>query len=595
MSLASGPVDSPWPELTHNLLVTHEVVPDAPWLMFESHIDTVSIEGMTIEPLAAEVRDGRIWGRGACDTKGTGAAMLWALREYAESGTQGNNVAIVYALDEERLMRGSAALAASQLADFGFRPAGVVVGEPTLHRPVVAHNGLVRWGIRTGGVACHSSDPSRGVSAISTMAAVVQAIEAHYIPQLTAQHPLTGKAQCSINTIHGGSQTNIIPDSCRIELDRRVVPGEDLEQVLPAVEAVLQPLRRRTSGMANRAGNAELHAGPARSARARAVSPLRAGGADGAGSTDRPPGRALRHRRQQSLGGRSGHDRPRPRFHPAGAHQGRVAGPSSSITPASPSTAALCPHAGYDRMSVVIVNIGNTHTTWASGEPGALRIISRHNTSAMTRSAWQPPTMPALDDSVELLGASVVPKAAGRVWQSVNLPIRWLDAPLAEYAGLDLSGVDADTVGADRLANAIAAIHELPLPAMVVDCGTAIASVVVDEKKRFRGGFIPAWPQAAAHGPEAPHRPAPRGAHERQPPLAFGRNTPGCIRAGIDLGTPGALSRLIQAVRQELDAEALSTIAIGGDRDYMAVQVPELDAGPEDFTLRGIAYAGRMI
>ena len=233
----------PVPGLGDNLLLTHEVDPTAPWLLFESHIDTVTTDGMIIDPWGAELRDGRIWGRGACDTKGTGAAMLWALRDYAASGAAGNNVALVFALDEESFMRGSAALAGEQLGQLGFRPAGVVVGEPTRQRPVIAHNGLLRWAIRTEGVACHSSDPGRGLSAITIMAAVVQAIEAHYIPQLAATHPLTGKAQCSINTIRGGALINVIPDSCVIELDRRVVPGEDLDAILPAVEAVLAPLR----------------------------------------------------------------------------------------------------------------------------------------------------------------------------------------------------------------------------------------------------------------------------------------------------------------------------------------------------------------
>ena len=73
----------PVPGHGDNLLVTSGSGDDKPWLMFESHMDTVSIAGMTINPLGGEIRDGRIWGRGSCDTKGTGAAMLWALRLYA--------------------------------------------------------------------------------------------------------------------------------------------------------------------------------------------------------------------------------------------------------------------------------------------------------------------------------------------------------------------------------------------------------------------------------------------------------------------------------------------------------------------------------
>ena len=69
-----------------NLLVTHEVDQKFPWLLFDSHLDTVTVEGMTIDPFGALVEDGKIYGRGACDTKGTGACMLWALKSAVEAG-----------------------------------------------------------------------------------------------------------------------------------------------------------------------------------------------------------------------------------------------------------------------------------------------------------------------------------------------------------------------------------------------------------------------------------------------------------------------------------------------------------------------------
>lgn len=226
-----------------NLLVTCRYGGDRPWLLFESHLDTVSVSDMTIDPFAGEVRDGRIYGRGTCDTKGSGAAMLWALRRYAESERRPNNIAIAYTLDEEIGKSGIRSLV-GQVGSMGFRPAGAVVGEPTELRPVVAHNGVVRWAIRTKGVAAHSADPSKGRSAIRMMMAVMGALEGRYIPGLTASHPMTGKAQCSINMIRGGAQINIIPESCEIRVDRRVVPGEDPGEATPAVVRLLDELRR---------------------------------------------------------------------------------------------------------------------------------------------------------------------------------------------------------------------------------------------------------------------------------------------------------------------------------------------------------------
>jgi len=226
-----------------NLLVSCQVDPAAPWLLFESHLDTVMVEGMTIDPFAAEIRDGKLYGRGACDTKGTGAAMLWALRQYAAEGGGPTNVGIAYTIDEEIGKLGVCSFTETHMGQLGWRPVGVIVGEPTELLPVVAHNGTVRWQIHTRGVAAHSADPSKGKSAISAMLRVIDLVEQQYAPSLTVSHPLTGKAQCTVNVIRGGAQVNVIPEHCEIEIDRRVVPGEDNTTVVPAVEGLLDELR----------------------------------------------------------------------------------------------------------------------------------------------------------------------------------------------------------------------------------------------------------------------------------------------------------------------------------------------------------------
>ena len=225
-----------------NLLVTCEAVPGGEWLLFESHLDTVSTVGMTIDPLAGKIEGGRLYGRGACDTKGTGAAALWALREYARRPARPRNVALLFAIDEEAHMRGAQAFARTELREFLPKLRGIIVGEPTGLRPIVAHNGAVRWRTITRGVAVHSSDPTRGKSAISAMVRVVEALETRFVPLANRQHPLTGRAAASINTIRGGTAVNIIPDRCEIEVDRRMAPGETAGQIWRERDAALAGL-----------------------------------------------------------------------------------------------------------------------------------------------------------------------------------------------------------------------------------------------------------------------------------------------------------------------------------------------------------------
>jgi acetylornithine deacetylase len=168
--------------------------------------------------------------------------MLSALRTHAQTAERKNSVGVMFTVDEESRMAGARAFAAGPLAEFRSRLRGIVVGEPTAMRPVVATNGVVRWRTITRGLAAHSSDPSRGRSAISAMVRVIDALEQHYVPAVSRVHPLTGRAAVSINVIAGGTAVNVIPDYCEILCDRRLVPGEDANDVWAQRDAVLRDL-----------------------------------------------------------------------------------------------------------------------------------------------------------------------------------------------------------------------------------------------------------------------------------------------------------------------------------------------------------------
>ena len=194
-----------------------------PRLLFAPHTDTVSVGGMTIAPFGGELRDGRVWGRGASDTKGTMAAMLWALRESREL-LPGLSREIWFAglCSEEAGQYGAKALAAEERFDF------VIAGEPTGLDAVIAHKGALWLTLTTRGRAVHAAQPERGENAIYKMADLLRCIRDELPDVLgTREHPLLGRTTISAGTVKGGSKINIVPDICTAEVDIRHLPGDE--------------------------------------------------------------------------------------------------------------------------------------------------------------------------------------------------------------------------------------------------------------------------------------------------------------------------------------------------------------------------------
>jgi acetylornithine deacetylase len=209
---------------------------DASILLLDAHQDTVPTEGMTIEPFRPERRQGRLYGRGACDTKGGMAAMLTALSRLAEQppGDRPTIVAVC-TVNEEFGLSGSAALtelwAGGRSKLLPRRPDAALVLEPTGLDVVVAHKGVTRWRCHTRGRAAHSSTPEAGDNAIYKMARAVAALE-HYATHVlsrAAPHPLCGRPTLSVGTIHGGTAANVVPERCTVEIDLRVPVGQQPE------------------------------------------------------------------------------------------------------------------------------------------------------------------------------------------------------------------------------------------------------------------------------------------------------------------------------------------------------------------------------
>jgi acetylornithine deacetylase len=213
-------------------------------IVFEAHSDTAAIEGMTVPPFAAELRDGRLYGRGACDTKAGLAAMLHAIADLRHAGTIPEaEIWVVAAIDEEHSYRGVVRLLEGLQAD------AAVVSEPTGMRLVVASKGCLHWRTVVRGKAAHSSKPHLGVNAIFGMARVLARLEGDAGRLRAMSHPLVGSPTLSVGTIAGGSQVNIVPASCSIEIDRRLIPGEDPQRVFADYQQLIAELREQHRGL----------------------------------------------------------------------------------------------------------------------------------------------------------------------------------------------------------------------------------------------------------------------------------------------------------------------------------------------------------
>lgn len=211
-----------------------------PSLLLEAHMDTVPLEPMP-GALQPRVADGRVYGRGACDTKGSLAGMLYAFKLLTENPEAVScRPILMAAVDEEWSQTGIRAYAQSQP-----KLDGAVVGEPTNLSPVIVHKGCVRWRVRTAGKAAHTSRPAEGNNAIYQMVEFINQFRLVVEGGLSAKaHPLAGPPTATIAVIHGGLQVNIVPDSCYVEIDRRTVPGENVEAILAEVDDLIRRIER---------------------------------------------------------------------------------------------------------------------------------------------------------------------------------------------------------------------------------------------------------------------------------------------------------------------------------------------------------------
>ncbi len=197
-----------------------------PRLLFAPHTDTVSVAGMTIDPFGGEIRDGKLWGRGASDTKGPMAAMLWALWELRRD-IPALPVEVHFAgfMSEESAQHGSRHFAAHHPPyDLA------LVGEPTEMKVVHTHKGCLWIDVHTHGRAAHGARPELGENAIVKMGRLIHALDTDFrelLADLSGPSDYLTPSTVNLGMIHGGTRSNIVADRCALRLDIRTTPGLD--------------------------------------------------------------------------------------------------------------------------------------------------------------------------------------------------------------------------------------------------------------------------------------------------------------------------------------------------------------------------------
>lgn len=217
--------------------------PDKPCrtLLFESHMDTVGVAGMSRPPFKAVYENTRLYARGACDDKGPMAAAIAALScdRLEKLAASGVRIVFVGVMGEE-----TGNIGAARLVEKGVRADQIVVLEPTELSIVHSHKGMIWLRVEVGGLAAHGSNPDRGVNAIAGMASVMQFLHERIAEDQQARHdPVLGRPTLNIGMIRGGYAVNIVPDSCVIEADRRTLPGEDEAEIIEQIRGGLVELQ----------------------------------------------------------------------------------------------------------------------------------------------------------------------------------------------------------------------------------------------------------------------------------------------------------------------------------------------------------------
>jgi acetylornithine deacetylase/succinyl-diaminopimelate desuccinylase family protein len=214
---------------------------DKPLLCYNGHTDVVPVEfpdRWTSHPFQPEIRNGRLYGRGAADMKGGLGAMIMAARAIRDAGiTLDGSLVIAAVPGEESGGWGTESMAGRMRWD------AAVIGEPAEMRVCPACSGITTFWVEISGRSAHASMPERGVNAIDKMARVLAAFERYRETLRERTHPLTGTPAFVSCIIRGGWRSVIVADRCSLHVTTHLAPGESAGLRLEEVAGILEELR----------------------------------------------------------------------------------------------------------------------------------------------------------------------------------------------------------------------------------------------------------------------------------------------------------------------------------------------------------------
>lgn len=206
-------------------------------LMLNGHLDTVGVEGMP-EPFAATIRNGKMYGRGAFDMKGSLAACMTALKALVDSKAAFNGEVLLAAVaDEEYFSLGTADIVSRYKVD------GAIVTEATEMNLCRAHKGFVWLEVETFGRAAHGSRFDEGVDANMMMGRFLAALDKlEKDLRARSSHPLVGPPSLHAALLNGGSGLSTYAANCKLKIERRTIPGETEAQVVGELQKIIDQL-----------------------------------------------------------------------------------------------------------------------------------------------------------------------------------------------------------------------------------------------------------------------------------------------------------------------------------------------------------------